>query len=56
MKRVLFSVQCIVEKLDLVTGNTAGQDGDTLAREVRNRKGDNLVTEGEGRKGSLMRE
>ena len=24
------TVQCIVEKLDLVTGNTAGQDGDTL--------------------------
>ena len=37
------TVQCIVEKLDLVTGNTAGQDGDTLAREVRNRKGDTLV-------------
>ena len=24
------TVQCKVEKLDLVTGNTAGQDGDTL--------------------------
>ena len=24
------TIQCIVEKLDLVTGNTAGQDGDTL--------------------------
>ena len=24
------TVQCIVEKLDLVTGNTAGHDGDTL--------------------------
>ena len=24
------TVQCIVEKLDLVTGNTAGQDRDTL--------------------------
>merc|ERR550519_2470519 len=24
------TVQCIVENLDLVTGNTAGQDGDTL--------------------------
>ena len=24
------TVQCIAEKLDLVTGNTAGQDGDTL--------------------------
>ena len=33
------TVQC----LDLATGNTAGQDGDTLAREVRNRKGDTLV-------------
>ena len=37
------TVQCIVEKLDLAAGNTAGQDGDTLAREVRNRKGDTLV-------------
>ena len=26
------TVQCIVEKLDLVTGTTAGQDGDTLVR------------------------
>ena len=25
------NVQCIVEQLDLATGNTAGQDGDTLA-------------------------
>ena len=24
------TVQCIVEQLDLATGNTAGQDGDTL--------------------------
>ena len=24
------TVQCIVKKLDLATGNTAGQDGDTL--------------------------
>ena len=24
------TVQCKLEKLDLVTGNTAGQDGDTL--------------------------
>ena len=24
------TVQCIVEQLDLVTGNTDGQDGDTL--------------------------
>ena len=24
------SVQCIVEQLDLATGNTAGKDGDTL--------------------------
>ena len=24
------NVQCIVEQLDLATGNTAGQDGDTL--------------------------
>ena len=27
----------------VATGNIAGQDGDTLAREVRNRKGDTLV-------------